>query len=101
MLAVGITVRTNYDTGPYVVRRITGPCRCPSYVARINGDETPSEPHYHIAASQAPFTKFAPFFLNGYREDGTNVWSDDRLIFESAEVAPPVVSAQPCQLALF
>lgn len=84
-LAVGALVRTSYGTGPYVVTRVSGPCTCPEYVRSLDGDQTPSEPHYHLecrdaaAPSRRRGSDSGPSYLNGYRPDGSNVWRRDRL----------------------
>lgn len=76
-LQVGDVVVTNYGTGPFLVTEIHGPCACPEYLRHINGDDTPSEPHFHLVCSRDNGTGTA--WLNGYRLDGSCVWSDDRL----------------------
>lgn len=76
-LQVGDVVITNYGTGPFLVTEIHGPCACPEYLRHINGDDTPSEPHFHLVCSRDNGTGTA--WLNGYRLDGSCVWSDDRL----------------------
>lgn len=94
MLRIGEIVRTNYGTGPYRITEIDGPCVCPEYVGLINGDASPSEPHYHLTCAWAgPIVRgIVPkeSYLSGYRPDGTNVWCDDKLSFEGA--APGVTS---------
>lgn len=73
-------VTTNYDTGPYVITEVDGPCRCPEYVRSLNGDESPSEPHYHLTCRRAEQPERGEYWLDGYRLDGTSVWNNDRLI---------------------
>jgi hypothetical protein len=51
----GEIVRTTYDTGPYSIIEVDGPCTSPGTKGQS--------------------------YLNGYRHDGTNVWNDDHLIF--------------------
>lgn len=86
---VGGIVRTNYNTGPYQVSEIEGPCTCPEYVRNLDGDETPSEPHYHLTCiGMVGHEKGKTYWLNGHRPDGSSVWSNDRLIFDG--VAPGV-----------
>lgn len=89
MNAIGINqvVRTNYGTGPYRITRIDGPCTCADYVAHIDGNDTPSEPHFHLTcvwagAPRRGRDERGNYWLNGYRADGTSVWSDDRLLFD-------------------
>ena len=72
-------VKTNYDTGPYVIREVIGPSTEPSYLDHINGVEKPSEPHFYIRCRLVGNPNGGDYWLNGYRLDGTNVWSGDRL----------------------
>lgn len=81
MIQVGDVVRiTTYDAGPYLVLRIDGPCTCPEYLRWINRDDSPSEPHYHLTCYSDRTNAGRPglAWLNGYRLDGSSVWSDDR-----------------------
>jgi hypothetical protein len=83
-LVVGRIVSTNYNTGPFVIREVSGPCTCPEYLASLGRNAPPSEPHYHLTVEDAnppPGKRDNRAWLNGYRLDGTNVWSRDRLIF--------------------
>jgi len=85
-LCIGEVVRTSYGTGPYRVVRATGPNTSPSFLDSINGIDRPSEPHFNLVCHDAnplPGRKSRESYLNGYRLDGTNVWGDDFLIFES------------------
>ncbi|MCX7660866.1 MAG: hypothetical protein N2040_09995, partial [Caldimonas manganoxidans] len=43
--------------------------------------DSPSEPHYHLTCHSDRTNAGRPglVWLNGYRLDGTNVWSGDRL----------------------
>lgn len=86
MINVGEIVRTSYNTGPYVIKESLGPCTCPSYLDTINTQDPPySDIHYHLTVQQVDENglevRDSPSWLNGYREDGTNVWRDDYLIF--------------------
>lgn len=90
-LCVGALVRTSHDTGPYRITEVHGPCTCAHIMAQINrmGEELPaSEPHYHLVCKWAGATfpgsnhAYADSYLNWYREDGTNIFSDDTLVFE-------------------
>lgn len=72
-------VTTNYGTGPYVITEVYGPCECPEYLRHLDGDDSPSEPHYHLTCRHAELPGQGDYWLNGYRLDGTNVWCDDRL----------------------
>jgi hypothetical protein len=81
LLRVGACVRTTYGAGPYVVKEIEGPCTCPEYLRMLDGDETPSRPHYHLTVSGIEgHQKGKTYWLNGHTLDGRSVWSRDRLI---------------------
>ena len=88
-LCIGEIVRTSYRTGPMRIVQAQGPCTDPSYLDQINGmgkPLAPSEPHFNLVCEfvfAAPGRKPAVGYLNGYRLDGTSVWCDDFLIFES------------------
>lgn len=79
-IIIGSVVRTSYGTGPYVIREIHGPCECPEYLRSLDGDDTPSEPHFHLTCERVDDVK-GDYWLNGYRPDGTSVWTSDRLEF--------------------
>lgn len=83
MLRIGEIVRTSYGSGPYRITMIDGPCTCPEYIKHLDGDETPSEPHYHLTC--AGIEHNGSFYLNGFRPDGTSVWNKDSLIFDGPE----------------
>lgn len=82
-LYVGQLVRTNYNTGPYRITKITGPCDDPSFVDSLNlRDKAPkSKPHYCITCRTLNPRDHSDYYLNGY-DDSTlrNVWRDDCLI---------------------
>tara|TARA_A100000171_G_C2126683_1_gene143967 strand:- start:1681 stop:1866 length:186 start_codon:yes stop_codon:yes gene_type:complete len=46
----------------------------------LDGDYSPSEPHYHLTCGIAEQPQQGERWLNGYRLDGTSVWNNDRLI---------------------
>lgn len=79
-IEIGMTIITSYGTGPYVVKEIVRGCTCPEYVRSLNGDNRPSEPHIHIVCEKPEKEKEHPYYLNGYRSDGSNVWSNDRIM---------------------
>lgn len=84
MIQVGDIVKTNYGTGPYYIAEIFGPSTEPHFLGHINGIDIESDPHFGFrcgwAGSRADGHKYEEnYWLNGYRMDGTNVWSDDRL----------------------
>jgi hypothetical protein len=92
-LHVGQLVKTNYGRIIYRIIEINRGCICPEYHDLINGVNKPSEEHCHIVCKDAKGFDREPFYLNGYREDGTSVWnSDDRII---------IISSNNVQLSLF
>ena len=81
-VVVGSVVRTNYGTGPYVVRRVLRGCVCPRGQDELNcppGERPPlSRPHMHLIVRKAG-DRFNSY-LNGYDEETLkSVWDDDRL----------------------
>lgn len=82
VIVIGNIVSTNYDTGPYVITRITGPHTHPSFLDKISGNDAPSEPHYHMTCEMVDQPNRGEYYLNGYRLDGTSVWGSDRLILQ-------------------
>ena len=88
-LCIGEIVRTSYHTGPMRIIRACGPYTDPSFIDQINSmgrPLPPSEPHFCLVCEYVllvPGRKPGMGYLNGYRLDGTSVWSDDYLIFES------------------
>ncbi|MFC3331667.1 hypothetical protein GGR41_000516 [Paenalcaligenes hominis] len=84
VVAVGNIVSTSYSTGPYVITRITGPHTTPSFLDEISGNNVPSEPHYNVTCQLVDQPKRGDHYLNGYRLDGTNVWSGDCLVLQGA-----------------
>jgi len=83
-LQKGMIINTSYGTGPYEIKKIKSGCTCPEYHRTINGDDTPSETHNHIVVKYLDEKQgSAPGYLNGYRDDGSNVWNDDKIIVKS------------------
>ena len=82
-ISLNQVVRTSYNTGPYRIVQISSECTCPSFLDNINS-LTPceSEPHFHLTVTDVEPTRRGYSYLNGYRKDGTSVWSDDFLIFD-------------------
>jgi len=77
---VGEIVRTNYETGPYRITRISEPCCCPRYSDAINMRNPPaSKAHFHLTCEL--LNKKGHFHLHGFLPTGENVWDNDRLIF--------------------
>jgi hypothetical protein len=80
----GDIIRTNYETGPYLVKSVVGPCTCPSFQDVINNNsEKLSKPHYHITCSK---DGKGTYHLGGYALDENgkikSVWSDDEIYVE-------------------
>ncbi|HSH28963.1 MAG TPA: hypothetical protein VK971_03560 [Thiohalobacter sp.] len=93
-LRPGRTVSTSYGSGPYRIVEVSGPCTCPSYMDTLELGEAapPSAPHFHLTCRRADGCKpKGPYYLNGYRADGTCVWSQDRLIFHG-QASDPMAS---------
>jgi len=84
-ICVGDIVATSYGTGPYYIAEIHGPCTSPHFLDQINGVDRDSEPHYYFrcgwAGSMAEGHNYQEdYHLNGYRLDGSSVWSNDHLV---------------------
>ncbi|MES2586962.1 MAG: hypothetical protein V4536_08595 [Pseudomonadota bacterium] len=80
-LSVGDIVRTNYGTGPYIIEHVSELCTCPSYMDTLNGDVLKeSDHHYHLRCTGVRGGN-GFFYLNGYTDEGSNVWTDDRIEF--------------------
>lgn len=79
----GMVVRTSYGTGPYEIIGVMGNCTCPSFLDSLEYGSRreappPSKPHFHLTCRGLGAKKY---YLNGYDENGNNVWSDnDRII---------------------
>lgn len=72
ILRRGNIIRPSYSAGPYVITDVGDPC--------IKTDCVESgEEHFHITCQAPGHPEQGSYWLNGYRSDGTNVWSDDRL----------------------
>ena len=80
-LTVGMIVSTSYRTGPYIIKKVSGPCTCARYLDQISGSTRESETHFHLTCGLRNAEREGDFYLNGYRPDGSNVWSCDRLTF--------------------
>ena len=75
VVTAGHYVKTSYGTGHYLITDIQGPCNCTEFIAHLSGSNAPSESHFHITVEGQTGTSW----LNGYRLDGTSVWSSDTL----------------------
>jgi hypothetical protein len=83
----GTVIKTSYDTGPYVVEKIIGPCTCPSYLSELNQTKenpaNPSKEHYHFVVKDAEGNSKSNSYLNGYHEVNgriLSVWSNDEIL---------------------
>ena len=82
---IGQIVRTNYNTGPYRIVKISEERTDPGFFDMMKlGDKAPkSKPHRNLTVKHVehkPWDKHTPCYLNGYDENLNNVWSSDRLI---------------------
>ena len=82
----GTIIKTSYNTGPYVVDKVIGPCTCPSYLSTLNQTKDnpakDSEEHYHFTVKDADGQSKSNSYLNGYRKVGDrilSVWCDDEI----------------------
>ena len=75
-LEVGDIIKTNYGTGPYVIKSIMRNCTGPAPLDEINLDNPPeSLPHIHLVLEGG-------FYLSGYDEATLkSVWDHDFLIY--------------------
>lgn len=87
-IEIGKIISTNYNTGPYVIRKISGPCRCPDYLDHINnmGSEIYSvKERFHLIVTKVDGDPRNKYYLNGYDINGRSVRNDDYLIFEGIQ----------------
>lgn len=79
---IGDIVKTSYDTGPYEIVKISGPCRCAPFGWVINhmSEEDPEdwEEHWHLectwAGPRAPGHAYTEhYYLNGYGVHDTEI----------------------------
>ncbi|PRZ51181.1 hypothetical protein BX589_12022 [Paraburkholderia fungorum] len=78
LLRIGACVRTNYNTGPFIVKTLSAPCTCAAYHDHLNGRDRPSKPYFHMEV--ADLAGRSGYYLNGYTLDGRSVWGPDRLL---------------------
>ena len=80
-IEVGMTIKTSYGTGPYIVESISSVCNCPPPLSEIETDEPiVSKDHFHYSLIDEEGK--GGFGLNGYDIEGKSVWSSDFLIIE-------------------
>lgn len=72
IVSVGSRVITNYNTGPYLITGIDGPCEC-----ALEEGTSKSEPHYHITCNSDNGLRA---WLNGYRLNGKSVCCEDEIL---------------------
>lgn len=81
---IGQVVRTNYNTGPYRIVKISEERTDPGFCDTMKfGDKAPkSRPHRNLIVQDVGShnAKRTPCYLNGYDENLNNVWGSDRLI---------------------
>lgn len=86
----GMVIHTSYGSGPYIISKVTDNCTCPSFLDSLNLRESApkSRPHCHLTCKGTGHTynNKGTFWLNGYDENGVNVWRpDDRIIVDAEE----------------
>lgn len=81
MIAIGRRVSTSYQTGPFRITAVSELCFREDCNPRSSAG---SEAHYHITCRAEGDRSDS--YLNGYRADGTSVWSDDFLVFHPVAV---------------
>jgi len=94
-LEVGMVVKTNYDTGPYQIRRIIRNCDCPNPIEEINNPSgaRKSKRHIHLTCRHVNNPNKRDYaYLNGFDEKTLkSVWGNDRLILcEGGATADPI-----------
>lgn len=104
-LPINTVVSTNYGTGPFRITWVSEVCCCPEFVRSINGDKSPSPPHYHFGCCMADNPKDDGYGLNGYYRDENDrivsVWNNDQLIIHSEGNHTIIAQAICTQLNLF
>lgn len=104
-MKVGVILKTSYGTGSYLVQRISEICTCPSYTASLNGDDSPSKPHYHFTLKDLD-KRGGTSWLNGYAPGADGVWrsvwnDEDYLIIDVGGVVSDYIDETGTQLDLF
>ena len=81
---IGQIVRTNYNTGPYRIVKLSQAHTDPGFydMMTLGDTATKSRPHRNLTVQYVGRNgdKHTPCYLNGYDENLNNVWSNDRLI---------------------
>lgn len=83
-LRVGARIVTSYCTGPYLIKSMSGPCTCSTFVDEINGRAHPTDSHYHLTLRMADNPKGGNYWINHVRADGTIVGTQDTVTFLDA-----------------
>lgn len=85
IVQAGNIVTTSYNTAPYLITDVFGPCACPSVLDEINGTASCSEPHFHLTLTGlVGHNKGGRYYLNGFRQDGSSVWTDCVILLAKA-----------------
>lgn len=83
-IPLGSIISTSYGTGPYkVIGRSNSECTCAKFIDRINGNDTPSAPHYHYRLKSTDSKDRSDYYLGGYAYINgryQSVWNDKYII---------------------
>jgi hypothetical protein len=101
-LAQGMLIKTNYNTGPYRIKKIKRDCTCAHFLAEINmNNPPPLPPHLHLTVTNPDGS--GEFYLNYYDEEtligygpGSYDGTKDQII-----VLTPDMPLKPLQMDLF
>lgn len=90
----GDIIKTNYGSGPHIVEKVFGPCRCSEIVVGpyqenkdtnyLNPDGIYEKEHYHFICRCPKGHTSRRYFLNGYFQTGDryrNIWFNRSEIF--------------------
>lgn len=83
-IKTGMLVETSYSKSIYRIVDRGHVCTCVEFNRHLDGDDTPSEPHFCMTAELTD-QKGAYRYLKGYRANGTSVWRKDFLTVVGAE----------------
>jgi hypothetical protein len=95
-------IKTNYNTGPYRIKKIMRGCTCAHVLAEINMNTPPPlPPHLHLIVTNPDGS--GKFYLNYYDEEtlisygpGSHDGTKDQII-----ILTPVKPMTPMQMDLF
>lgn len=94
-LEIGTQVKTSYNTGPYIIHKVSGPCICPKYSdergSTNSGMDKQSPEHFHFTCIDVDNPSGSKSYLNGYamkENQVISVWTGEHLII----MATPIVT---------